>query len=141
MSTLAMSRAVSHAAVLTTHVRRTLCPSEATGPQGALANADQSPVTVGDFAAQCIVTIYLQEALRTEGRAAADFRLVAEEEPSTLTANAAMLAAVVHAVNACFPFHLMDEAASEPDGATSKRRRRAFTADDVLAALAQAGHN
>ena len=87
-------RAVLHASRLTTRVRAKFSAAEM-----ALTKADMSPVTVADFGAQCLISLYLRAKLPGE------FRLVAEEDAATLrAAGDQMLTDVAALVNEHFPF-------------------------------------
>lgn len=111
--------AVTAAARVAAGVQRTVLRAA----DAAHAKADHSPVTIGDFASQAIVSHILQTF--TKRQTPLSFRLLAEEDSQTLRRSAPQLqVAVVDAVNAVL-------AACEPQ----YQKAEPFTLSDVAALI------
>lgn len=112
-------RAVGHGAKIAVAVQKRYCNSS---DAGSIEKDDTSPVTVADFAVQCLVTEYL---LRSTGDGAS-LRLVAEEDAKVFEENPdkAEITEVASLLNKSFPFH---EFCDLPG--------RTFSEEDVLALL------
>ena len=103
--------AVTAASELALAVRKTFVQGE------EVIKADQSPVTIGDFAIQALVSLFLKET-EPDGK----LRLVAEEDTETLQSDEALLRIVTDLVNAHYPLP-----------------GREWTSAQVLAALGNGG--
>lgn len=136
----AAAAAVRHASALARVVQCTL------GASDARVKSDTSPVTVGDFGVQAVVSLSLRAQLHAAaGGAAAAFRLIAEEDAATLASGPPeLLAHVVAAVNAAYPpaaaraeaaAALAALVATWAGGGASPSRPHPPVADPALAAL------
>mmetsp|Transcript_29204 Transcript_29204/g.53795 ORF Transcript_29204/g.53795 Transcript_29204/m.53795 type:complete len:401 (-) Transcript_29204:28-1230(-) len=96
-------RAVGHGSRIAMAVQERYCSSF---KAGALEKDDTSPVTVADYAVQCLVTCYLSQATG----AGASLRLVAEEDANLLEEGQkkAEIREVASLLNEYFPFQDFD---------------------------------
>ena len=115
----AVRRDLERAVVAVTHAAEIGMAVRATFVQGTeVLKGDKSPVTVADYAIQAMITLYLQE-VSGDGQ---PFRMVAEEDSATLTADPELLAVVTRLVNAHCPL----AGHGSPLGRRLVRRQRSY---------------